>query len=291
MATENKNRNTRLQKLSGSDYEIVDGQPDITGWDVKDSNGKQIGEVDELLFDEQSRKVRYLVVDLDDNELDLDDKEVLIPIGIAQLHDDDDDVILPGVTAEHLRSLPAYDEDDFDLEKEHSIRNIFAGLGTGAAAASTGTDFYDHDHFNDENLYRNRMQNKNESETIPVIKEELNVGKEEVETGGVRLRSRVVETPVSEDISLRQETVNVERTDVDRSATREDLANAESEIEMRETEEVPVVNKEARVVEEIRVTKDVNERDEVINDSARNTEVDIDRDDEDREYKQDRDRS
>ncbi len=44
MATEN-NRQTRLQKLSGSDFEITDGQPDIRGWDVKDASGKQFGEV------------------------------------------------------------------------------------------------------------------------------------------------------------------------------------------------------------------------------------------------------
>jgi hypothetical protein len=40
MQAENK-RHTRLQKLKGSDYEIEDGQPDIRGWDVKDSSGKK----------------------------------------------------------------------------------------------------------------------------------------------------------------------------------------------------------------------------------------------------------
>ncbi|HEX8313484.1 MAG TPA: PRC-barrel domain-containing protein, partial [Flavisolibacter sp.] len=74
MATEKRN-NSSLQKLSGSNYEIADGQPDISGWDVRDENGKRIGDIDDLLFDEQSRKVRYLVVDLADNGLDLDDKK------------------------------------------------------------------------------------------------------------------------------------------------------------------------------------------------------------------------
>lgn len=55
MTTEN-NRKTRLQKLKGSDFEIMDGQPDIYGWDVLDSSGKQLGEVDELIFDYESRK-------------------------------------------------------------------------------------------------------------------------------------------------------------------------------------------------------------------------------------------
>ncbi|MDB5204938.1 MAG: hypothetical protein JWR72_13 [Flavisolibacter sp.] len=280
MATDSNQRHTRLQKLGGSDYEIADGQSDIRGWDVKDENGRQIGEVEELIFDEQSRKVRYIVLDLEDNELDLEDREVLVPIGIAQLDKDDDDVLLPGITAEQLRALPEYDEDRFDTDSEESVRNVFGGLGAGALAGGSGADFYNHDHFNEDNLYRNRQQrdrnDSDESTTIPVIKEELEVGKREVENGGIRLRTRVVADQVSEDINLRQEHVNIERTAVDRAATESDLR--EEEIEMRERNEVPVVNKEARVVEEISLNKEVSERDETISDTVRNTEVDIDRD-------------
>lgn len=282
MATEN-NRNTRLQKLSGSDYEMQDGQPDIRGWDVKNDAGKRLGEVDELIFDVQSQKVRYLVLDLEDNELDLDDREVLVPIGIAQLHKEDDDVILPGVTAEQLSSLPEYDEDRFDDDAERSTRNVFGALGAGAAGtavtgmANTGkeSDFYEHEHFNDENLYRNRS-GKTDT-TIPVIKEDLEIGKREEERGGIRLRSRIVETPVEEKVRLREEHVHVEREPVDRPVSQRDLDNLqEEEIELRERAEVPVVNKEARVVEEISLNKEVTEREENISDTVRNTEVDID---------------
>lgn len=276
-----------MQKLSGSDYEIADGQPDIRGWNVKDDSGKKLGEVDELVFDEQGRKVRYIVVDLDGNEYDLPDRDVLVPIGIAELHRDDDDVILPGVTAEQLRALPEYDEDRFDTEHEESTRNVFGGLGAAAiTGATTEGDFYSHGHFNDDNLYRNRRNptdvsaNTGTGATIPVVQEELNIGKREVETGGVRLRSRIVEKEVAEDVNLREETVRVERNPVDRAATEADFE--EAKIEERERAEVPVVNKEARVVEEISLSKDVTEREETISDTVRNTEVDIDRDDDDR---------
>src|SRR3954469_10855400 len=102
----NNNKNYHLQELGGSDFEIADGQPNIKGWDVKDESGKKIGEVDELLFDPQSQKVRYLVVDLSGNDFDLDKRDVLVPIGIAELHDEDDDVILPGISATQLNALP-----------------------------------------------------------------------------------------------------------------------------------------------------------------------------------------
>lgn len=84
-----ENKYDHLVELGGSDYEIVDGEPNIKGWDVKNELGQQIGEVDELLFNPDSRKVRYLVVDLDGNELGIeDDKKILVPIGIADLYDD-----------------------------------------------------------------------------------------------------------------------------------------------------------------------------------------------------------
>ncbi len=287
MATEN-NRQTRLQKLSGSDFEISDGEPDIRGWDVKDASGKRFGEVEELIFDYESRKVRYLVIDLEENDYDLDDKEVLVPIGVAELHENDDDVILSGVTAEQLLALPEYDEDRFDTEHETSVRNVFGGLGGAALAGGSNKDddFYNHEHFNESNLYRNRNRKdeKDENETsIPVINEDIQVNKREVETGGIRLRSRIIEKEVSEDLKLREETVNVERKPVDRPASESDLR--EEQIEVREYAEKPVINKEARVVEEISLNKEVTERDETIKDTVRNTEVDIDRDNEFRNKK------
>jgi hypothetical protein len=48
-------------------------------------------------------------------------------------------------------------------------------------------------------------------EVIPVTEEELRVGKREVGQGRVRVRSYVVEQPIQEQVSLRQERVDVER--------------------------------------------------------------------------------
>lgn len=114
------------------------------------------------------------------------------------------------------------------------------------------------------------------SNSIPVIEENLRVGKREVNTGGVRLRSRIVSKPVEESLRLREEYVRVERTPVDRPATTADLDNfQEGTIEMTETAEVPVVSKEARVVEEVSIGKEVEHHDEVIRDTVRNTEVEV----------------
>jgi stress response protein YsnF len=116
----------------------------------------------------------------------------------------------------------------------------------------------------------------NDSTSIPVIEENVQIGKREVETGGSRLKSRIVEHPVEEHLRLREEYVTVERNPVDRKATTEDLQNfQESEIELVEHAEVPVVSKEARVVEEVKLNKEVQHRDEKIKETVRKTEVEV----------------
>lgn len=118
--------------------------------------------------------------------------------------------------------------------------------------------------------------NRNET-VIPRVEENLEVGKREVERGGVRVRSRIVERPVEETVRLREEHVNVERQPVDRPLTAADETHFQDrDIDLTERSEVPVVNKQARVVEEVRISKDVNEREETIRDTVRNTEIDID---------------
>jgi len=111
---------------------------------------------------------------------------------------------------------------------------------------------------------------------IPVVEEQLKVGKRVVERGGVRVFSRVVETPVNESVSLREEHVSVERRPVDQPLGAADAAAfKEQTIEMRETAEEAVVQKSARVVEEVVVGKEVTQRQEQINDTVRHTEVDV----------------
>ncbi len=73
------------------------------------------------------------------------------------------------------------------------------------------------------------------TDSVKVIKEDLQVGKRTVETGGARLRSRIVERPVAESVRLREERVRVERTPVNRVATPDDLrAFQNSEVELVE---------------------------------------------------------
>lgn len=120
------------------------------------------------------------------------------------------------------------------------------------------------------------QQRDTSTAAIPVVQEQLKVGKREVQRGGVRVFSRVVETPVNESIGLREEHVNVQRRAVDEPiSTADSSAFKEQSIEMRETAEEAVVEKSARVVEEVTINKEVTQREQQINDTVRHTEVEV----------------
>jgi uncharacterized protein (TIGR02271 family) len=116
-------------------------------------------------------------------------------------------------------------------------------------------------------------------QVIPVAEEELHVGKREVGGGRVRIHSHVIERPVQEQVSLREERVAVERRPVEGTARAgaagSDSLFQERTIEMDEKREEAVVSKEARVKEEVVVKKDVNQRTETISDTVRSTKVEV----------------
>jgi uncharacterized protein (TIGR02271 family) len=129
-----------------------------------------------------------------------------------------------------------------------------------------------------EDQTRTETQNyTNQGEVaLPVIEEQLNVGKRVVQRGGVRVHTRVTERPVEAAVNLREENVTVERHNVDRAATDADFAAIkEGEFTVTTKAEVPVVSKEANVVEEVVVGKNVTEREETVRDTVKRTDVEV----------------
>ncbi|WP_245435576.1 YsnF/AvaK domain-containing protein [Microvirga calopogonii] len=154
---------------------------------------------------------------------------------------------------------------DFD-ERENTWRS--EGW-TGASATATGAT---------GQADRASSTARGTDEVIPVAEEELHVGKREVNRGRVRLHSRVIERPVQEQVTLREERVDVERRPVSSTTQAGAIAGdpfQERTIEVEERAEEAVVSKEARVVEEVVVRKEADQRTETISDTVRKTEVDV----------------
>ncbi|MDQ3799689.1 MAG: YsnF/AvaK domain-containing protein, partial [Acidobacteriota bacterium] len=112
--------------------------------------------------------------------------------------------------------------------------------------------------------------------SIPIIEEQLEVGKQIVQREGARIRSRIIEKPVEANLRLREEHIVVNRRPVNREVTDADLTNfREGELVITEHAEVPVVGKQARVVEEIVIGKNVTEHVETVHETVRRNEVEV----------------
>ena len=108
------------------------------------------------------------------------------------------------------------------------------------------------------------------------IEEELRVGKQQV-TGGKRLVTSITEREVEKPVTLHEEEVEVERSRESRrlSPDEADQAFREETVELTATSERPVVSKEARVTGEIALRKRAGERREVVRDTVRRQDVDV----------------
>jgi hypothetical protein len=138
-----------LQELSESDFEIVDDQPSVFGWDVRDTHKNKVGEVYELLFNPDTRKVRYIVVDMENNDVNLEEGRVLVPIEIAEFDLERDEVRLPGVSTTNLLALPLYEHGrTIDAGTDEEIRRALdkaerdAPIAPGSLNVNQ-TKFYD----------------------------------------------------------------------------------------------------------------------------------------------------
>ena len=181
-----------------------------------------------------------------------------------------------------------------DIDERHDLSGNAASLGTSAyqpqssstlqaGSMQSGTQAGNlSGSLSDSTLRSDSLQRDTAVErtgdkaAIPVVQEEVRVGKRQVERGGVRVFSRMVETPVNETVNLREEHVSVERRPVDQPINPADVAALKDQtIELRETAEEAVVQKSARVVEEVVVGKEVSQRQENIQDTVRHTEVEV----------------
>ncbi|MGI6207818.1 MAG: DUF2382 domain-containing protein [Anaerolineae bacterium] len=157
-----------------------------------------------------------------------------------------------------------------DIESRAAMWRQEGRVGTEEATRTTTTT---------EERMAERPRATTEAETtLPIVEETLQVGKRQTPRG-VRIHTRVVEQPIEEHITLREEHVDVERRRADRPLTEEEAEQAfrERTIEVSAISEEPVVHKEARVTGEIEIAKEAEEREEVVRGTVRRTEIDVER--------------
>jgi stress response protein YsnF len=139
------------------------------------------------------------------------------------------------------------------------------GLPSTIAAASVGV----------QSAPTSGVRPANEDTVIPIVEEELEVGKRQTERR-FRVRAYSVGRNVEEQVQLRDERIVVEHRPISSPAVNGAAGLEDREFEVIERHEEPVVAKTARATEEVVVRKDVSDRTETVRDTVRETKVDVD---------------
>ncbi|MCA8832177.1 PRC-barrel domain-containing protein [Hymenobacter pini] len=133
----------RLRDLT--EFEVADGNPDVRGWSVRGADGRQFGQVYELIVDEDALKVRYLDIELDDSlSINERDRHILLPIGVAALDEEANNVFVPSLTAQSVLEYPPYVEIQITRQYEEAmLRALNLPLPAPASADFYGQPVYD----------------------------------------------------------------------------------------------------------------------------------------------------
>lgn len=120
-----------------------------------------------------------------------------------------------------------------------------------------------------------------EEEHIPIVEEKVSIGKRVAENGrNIGVRTRVVSDTVSEDVTLRDETVSIEKRPVEKRISGKEadalLNKGDTSVSMTEHDEKLVVQKDAVVTDEVVVKKTAADKTERVTETVRKTEVDVD---------------
>jgi uncharacterized protein (TIGR02271 family) len=114
-------------------------------------------------------------------------------------------------------------------------------------------------------------------DVLRLAEEQLEVGKQQVETGRTRVRRFVTEREVAQDVTLHEGHAEVLRRAVSDPKFIGEIDWADGEIEIVETAEHALVNKTARIVEEVGLKKIGSDHVETIKDKLRRQQVEIER--------------
>lgn len=140
----------RLRDLT--EFEVADDNPDVRGWTVRGGDGQALGIVYELIVEPVAMKVRYLDVELDARfRMNGYVTRILLPVGVASLDTDGDNVFVPALTAESVLNYPPYVEIQITRDYEESMLRAL-----GKESGAPNHQFYDQSSFDTDSFYNRR---------------------------------------------------------------------------------------------------------------------------------------
>jgi sporulation protein YlmC with PRC-barrel domain len=116
-------------------YTIADGEPDIRGWDVRTLNGREIGEIEDLLVDPDRGEVVMLEVELRDGGVHAE-----VPIRSVQLDRSNKSVIVDSGDVDSRYDVRARDRMDETHRDDIRGRHSEPGRSVSYGALDRGVD-------------------------------------------------------------------------------------------------------------------------------------------------------
>ncbi|MFD2163254.1 PRC-barrel domain-containing protein [Paradesertivirga mongoliensis] len=183
MSNHSNSEHIRLKELGNSKFEVAKNEYDIRGWTVKNGQGRILGKVNDLLFDKESEKVLYMVLDLEGNEMHLKERKVLAPLSVAEIQEAYHNVTFPGVMANELTELPTYEKGRTSTRVEDIVQHAFAGL-TGGFVQQQRSQY--HENVSSDSRYRDnssqrQVSDRGRPQTVVGVFEHSNQGQAAVE--------------------------------------------------------------------------------------------------------------
>jgi len=247
----------------------VESDYNLEGYDVYDSSGQKMGDVDSLIADGDTMELRYLVVDAGGW---FSSKQFVVPAGdVARIDDDERRVHFKTLSRQTLESgqYPRYDESWWDENDHESF-----GTHERQVARAYQPDRQEHQEVDySENLYRRPAEG---AQRLQLLEERLRVNKEQYQAGQVRLGKRMVEHTETVNVPVREERVIIERTAGSGRVTAGDLEVGDNEtVEVSVMRERVNVEKETVVAEEVNVRTEAVERQEQVSETVRREELEV----------------
>jgi uncharacterized protein (TIGR02271 family) len=210
------------------DYEVADGFPEVRGWDVRDSAGRSIGYVYDLLVDLGAMRVAYLDVELDPEFAGSDaERRVLVPLESVNLDGGADEVLLSQTEASDVHTLVPYARRGVTRERETELRPRPAADDVARSPLAAADSELDRArHFDDERLFtrddveveRRALRPGEDADAlaegeeirIPILAEEIVVEKRLVAKEVLIIRKRVVTEERIVEADVRRERLEID---------------------------------------------------------------------------------
>jgi len=178
-------------------------------------------------------------------------------------HEIDEDAAMPATAVPGAATLEHASGDSAVIGDTRTARDVPAGTRQRPMREQAGR--------------REQTARDGENITVPVVEERLKAGVRETEAGKFRLTKRVVAEQKTIDVPVEREEVRVTETAVNRRpATREEIGMMNRDVEVPLRQQEVVTAKEARVVGEVDVRKEVTQETERVTDTVRREEVQVD---------------